>query len=174
MKSYIGYVVGKEETNPISVWIPAKSGYIKFGFTKGFGSNTGNLTLSDLATMRMNSEKCYMASELCANGPYNYDDSNGYSTIEENIPYLDETTAKDVKNEKFIENRFSSPGDREFIKSPHSYPAVNYLQTYYPQDEAGAEINIFANCPGGSYNTLSIGTKVLVVFPDERGIRIYY
>jgi hypothetical protein len=170
MKSYTGYVVGKEETNPISVWIPAKSGYIRFGAERGFGSNVNNMTLNDLALIRMNAEKCYITTEINPNGPYNYDDTNGFSTIEENIPYLDRTTAKNLTVENNAPNLYSSPGNGEFIHSPHTSPAVNWLQTYYPQQAEGAEINTFENAPAGNFSTLSIGTKVLVIYPDNKGI----
>lgn len=170
MKSYIGYVVGKEETNPISVWIPAKSGYFSFGSSRGFGSNAGNMSLLDLAYMRMNCDKCYLSTEMSSQGPYLYDDANGFSTKEDNIAFLDIDTVKNVKEKSRVANKYSSPGDGEFIKSPHSSPAENWLQTYYPQQVDGAEINTFSNAPGGNYCTMTIGTKVLVNFPDDKGV----
>lgn len=170
MKSYIGYIVGKEETNPVTVWIPSKSGYFSFGSTKGFGSNAGNLSLVDLAFMRQNAEKCYISTEMSSQGPYLYDDANGFSTKEDNIAVLDETTVKNVKDKAVVPNKYSSPGDGEFIQSPHSRPAENWLQTYYPQQVEGAEINTFSNAPGGNYCTMSIGTKVMVSYPDDKGI----
>lgn len=111
MKSYIGYVVGKEETNPISVWIPAKGGYGTYGSNRGFGSNAGNLTLVDLAYMRANAEKCYLSSEMNSGGSYNFDDTNGFVTLEDNVPSIDETTVKDVKNmdASKVAVRYSTP-----------------------------------------------------------------
>jgi hypothetical protein len=172
MKSYIGYVVGKEETNPISVWIPAKGGYGKYGANRGFGSNAGNMTLLDLAFMRTNAEKCYLSSEMNAGGSYNFDDSNGFVTLEDNISGIDETTVKDVKNmdSSKVAVRHSAPGDGEFLQSPHTRPAANWLQTYYPQQVEGAEINVYSNAPKGTFTTLPIGTKVMVSYPDEKGI----
>lgn len=170
MKSYIGYIVGKEETNPVSVWIPSKSGYCTYGSSKGFGSNAGNLSLVDLAFIRMNAEKCYLSTEMSSQGPYLYDDANGYATKEDNIAVLDDNTVKNVKDKQIVANKYSSPGDGEFIHSPHSNPASNWLQTYYPQTVEGAEINTYSNAPGGNYCTMSIGTKVLVSYPDDKGI----
>lgn len=76
MKSYIGYIVGKGETNPISVWIPSKHGFSSLSASKGFGSNAGNLGLTDLGFARMRAEKCYLTTELSSQGPYIFDDSN--------------------------------------------------------------------------------------------------
>lgn len=163
----VGYVVGKEEVNPISVWFPSKGGYNKLGISRGFGSNTGNMNLLDLAMMRENSEKCYLTTELTAYGPYIFDDTNGLATKEENAPYLNLQNAKNVKNSKTSINIYSSPGDNTFLKSPHTNPAANWLETYYPQQIGGAEMINYDNAPGGNYSTLSIGTKVLVIFPDN-------
>lgn len=163
----VGYVVGKEETNPISVWFPSKGGFNKLGITRGFGSNTGNMSLLDLANMRMNAEKCYLTTELSAQGPYIYDDTNGLATKEDNTPYLNFENAKNVKNSPTSLNKYSSPGDNTYLQSPHTNPAANWLETYYPQQVGGAETVNYDNAPGGNYCTLGIGTKVLVIFPDN-------
>ena len=170
MRTYIGYIVGKNETNPVSVWIPAKHGFSALKPNKGFGSNAGNLNLIDLSYARMRAEKCYYTTELSSQGPYIFDDANGYATKEDNIAYLDETTAKDVRGKKFVENKYSSPNEGTFIKSPHAHPAVNFLQTFYAAPEEGTYINTYMNGPGGNYATLGIGTKVLVVYPDSMNI----
>lgn len=143
----VGYVVGKEETNPISVWFPSKSGFNKMGISRGFGSNTGNMNLLDLATMRMNAEKCYLTTELSAQGPYIYDDTNGLATKEDNAPYLNIENAKNVKNSLTSLNKYSSPGDNTNLHSPHTNPAANWLETYYPQQVGGAEIINYDNAP---------------------------
>lgn len=170
IKSYIGYVVGKEETNPISVWIPAKHGFANMGSKKGFGSNAGNMSLIDLADARIRSEKCYITSEMSSQGPYIYDDTNGYSTKEDNIAFLDQNTAKNVKDKSFAPNKYSAPSDGDFIKSPHGSPAANFLQIFYPQPIDGTQINLYSNSPGGNFSLLSIGTKVMVEFPDGKGV----
>lgn len=108
-KTYIGYVVGKDETNPYSVWIPAKNGASTLGITKGLGSNTGNKNMMDLANMILASEKCYFTSEMTSQPPYLYDSSNGFATREDNIAVLDENTAKNVKGKDSAPNRYSMP-----------------------------------------------------------------
>lgn len=170
MRIYTGYIVGKNETNPVSVWIPAKHGFSALKSNKGFGSNADNLGLLDLAYARMRAEKCYYSTELSSQGPYIFDDSNGYATKEDNIAYIDETTAKRVVKGKSVGNKFSRPGEGTFVKSPHSNPAANFLQTFYPMPEDGTYINTFMNAPGGNYANLGIGTKVLVVYPDDMNI----
>lgn len=94
----------------------------------------------------------------------------GYATKEDNIAYLDESTAKDVKDKSVVENYYSSPNDGRFVSSPHGYPAYNFLQVFYPMPEDGTQLNTYTNAPGGNYSTLGIGTKVLVVYPDFKGI----
>lgn len=170
MKIFTGYIVGKNETNPVSVWIPAKHGFSVLKSNKGFGSNANNLTLADLSYARMRAEKCYFTSEFSSQGPYIFDDSNGFATKEDNIAYLDETTVKDVRGKKFVENKYSSPHEGKPVLSPHAYPAANFLQTFYPMPEGGTFINTFMNAPGGNYATLGIGTRVMVVYPDDMNI----
>ena len=170
MKTYIGYIVGKNETNPVSVWIPSKHGFSPLKPNRGFGSNADNLTLTDLSYARMRAEKCYFTTELSSQGPYIFDDSNGFATKEDNIAYLDETTAKDVRGKKFVDNKFSNPNEGSSTGSPHSFPAVNFLQTFYAGPQDGTHINTFMNAPGGNYATLGIGTKVLIIYPDGKNI----
>lgn len=169
-KTYIGYVVGKNETNPYSVWIPGKNGFTSMGVSRGLGSNTGNKTLMDLSDMILASEKCYFTSEMTSQPPYLYDSSNGFATREDNIAVLDETTAKNVKTKTIAPNRYSMPGAYEEIYSPHANPASNFLQTFYAMPQEGSQINYYLNSAGGNFVTLSQGTKVLVIFPDGRGI----
>lgn len=171
MKCYTGYVVGKNETNPISVWIPAKSvGNARMGVNRGFGSNAGNMDLTDLAYARMNAEKCYLTCELNPKNSYKFDDANGYSTVEDNLTTLDSNTVQNVKNSSGAMPRTSIPGDGDVRMTPHANPAENWLQTYIPTDAGGIENVKYSNAPGGSYCTLGIGTKVIVIYPDDKGI----
>jgi hypothetical protein len=54
-----------------------------------------------------------------------------------------------------------------YFQIPHANPASNFLETYYPQQIGGVEMNNYDNAPGGSYCTLGIGTRVLVIFTDN-------
>jgi hypothetical protein len=167
MRAEIGYVVGKDETNPITVWFPGKGGYNKTGSNRGFGSNTGNMNLTDLSMIRMNSEKCYITTPLSAQSPYLFDDRNGFATREDNAPFISYENVKNVGKNKDGTNRYSSPGDSSYFQIPHANPASNFLETYYPQQIGGVEMNNYDNAPGGSYCTLGIGTRVLVIFTDN-------
>lgn len=170
MELYTGYIVKNDETNPYSVWIPAKNGGVLFKFFKCFGINTGTFNNIDFATIQAGAEKCYMIIEPTAQGPYLYDVSSGLATIEENNPSPDFNTVRDVKNMKNISNIYSAPCDNSYVSSPHSLPAVNGLQIFHPNSMAGTYINTYTNAPGGHHTTLDIGTKVLVAYPDGRGI----
>lgn len=170
MKIYTGYIVGKNETNPVSVWIPAKHGFSALKPNKGFGSNAGNLDLLDLSYARMRAEKCYYSTELSSQGPYIFDDSNGFATKEDNIAFLDETTVKDVRENSTSVNRYFIPGEGTLVQTPHANPAVNFLQTFYPMPAEGTIVRTYMNAPGGNYATLGIGTKVLIVYPDSKNI----
>lgn len=169
-KTYIGYIVSKDKTNPYSVWIPAKNGVTVTGSKKGFGDNTGNMTLSDIYNMRLAAEDCYYTSEMSSQPPYLYDSSNGYATREEHIPVLDRSTAKNVKDKIFSPNRYSMPGVNEDVLSPHGNPAINFLQTFYSMPQDGTRFNYYMNSAGGNFVTLAEGTKVLVIFPEGKGI----
>lgn len=170
MRIYTGYIIRKNETNPVSVWIPSKHGFSKMKPHKGFGSNADNLTLVDLEHARQRAEKCYFSTELTSQGPYIFDDSNGFATKEDNIAYIDATTAKEIIPGKSAENKFTRPGEGSTVSSPHGYPAINFLQTFYAMPQGGTTVNTFMNAPGGNYATLGIGTKVLVVYPDDMNI----
>lgn len=169
-KTYIGYIIGKDKTNPYSVWIPAKNGVTVTGSKRGFGSNTGNMTLLDIGNMRLAAEECYYTSEMSSQPPYLYDSANGFATREEHIAILDETTAKNVKNKTFSENMYNMPGNGVEILTPHGRPASNFLQTFYAMPQDGTHINYYMNSAGGNFVTLSEGTKVLVIFPEGKGI----
>lgn len=171
MKCYTGYVVGKNETNPISVWIPAKNvGNAKMGVHRGFGSNAGNMNLLDLATARLNAELCYMTSPLGSKSDYRFDDKNGYSTVEDHLRTLDDNTVRNVKNMETDAPRSSTQGEGTMFMFPHAYPAENWLETYVPTDAGGTELVSYDNAPGGTYCTLAIGTKVIVIYPDDKGV----
>jgi hypothetical protein len=169
-KTYIGYIVDKNKKNPYPVWIPTKNGFTTMGSKKGFGSNTGNMTLLDLGNMRMAADNCYYTSEMSSQPPYLYDSSNGYATREEHIAVLDENTAKNVKDKTFSANRYSMPGANEDVMTPHGNPAVNFLQTFYPMPQDGTRSNYYMNSAGGNFVTLAEGTKVLVIFPEGKGV----
>jgi hypothetical protein len=170
MKCYTGYVVGKDETNPISVWIPAKNvGNAKMGTNRGFGTNAGNMSLLDLSYARMNAELCYMTCPLGSKSSYRFDDRNGYATVEDHLTTLDSNTVRNVKNLDSDAPRTSTPGEGDMFMFPHANPAENWLETYVAADSGGTELVNYDNAPGGEYCTLPIGTKVIVIYPDDKG-----
>lgn len=170
MATYIGYVVGRNETNPFSIFIPARSGISSFKSSKGFGTNAGNWGLDELGIMIGAAEKCYLSSELSSNCGNFFDDANGYATVEENQFHLDGTTAKDVRGDKLATNSTSEPLESGSISSPFFYPSVNLVRSYWPSSINGNFMNSFTNVPGGKYTTLRVGSKVLVDFPDGSGV----
>lgn len=170
MELYTGYIVQKDETNPYSVWIPAKNGGITFKHFTTFGSNASNFSVIDLAQCQAAAEKCYIVIEPTAQGDYWYDTDSGYATVEENNPNPSRNTIPNVKDSNNTPNRYSAPHEGETVISAHSSPAINGLQTFLPNTSTGTIINTYANMAGGRHTTLDIGTKVLVAFPDNRGI----
>lgn len=169
MEIYTGYIVAEDETNPYSVWVPAKNNGGIFKRFKTFASNAGDFNGVDLSIVQSSAEKCYMIIEPTAQSPYLYDNMSGLATIEENNPSPDINTVKNVKNMSKPVNRYFTPHHGESDYTPHSNPAANGLQTYLPGSFSGTEINTFMNAPGGRHTTLGIGTKVLIVYPDGRG-----
>lgn len=170
MEIYTGYIVAEGESNPYSVWIPAKNGSPVFKSFKSFGSNASSFDSTDLSTLKSAAEKCYMINEPTAQSGYLYDENSGMATIEENNYNPDITTIRDVRGRTHSANRFSTPHDGEYVSSPHASPADNGLQTYLPSSAAGTQINTYTNAPSGHHSTLGIGTKVLVVYPDGKGV----
>jgi hypothetical protein len=71
---------------------------------------------------------------------------------------------------KKVAVRYSTSGDGEMLQSPHTRPAANWLQTYHPNQVEGTEVNTFSNGPKGNFSTLPIGTKVMISYPDDKGI----
>jgi hypothetical protein len=170
MATYIGYVVGKNETNPFSVFIPARSGIQSFVASDGFGKNAGKWDEGVLAKMRAAADKCYWTSEPTSTSGNYYDDLNGYTTVEENQFHLDSTNAKDITKGDFVRNSTSSPVDTVYVRSPFFYPASNLCRNYVPSSVYGMRLNSFINVPSGTNTTMRIGTKVLVEFPDNSGV----
>ena len=170
MATYIGYIVGKNETNPFSVFIPARSGIQSFQMSDGFGKNAGKWDETILAKMRAAADKCYWTSEPSSTSGNYFDDVNGYTTVEENQFHLDSTNAKDLANSNFARNTTSSPVDNAYIRSPFFSPAANLCRNYVPSSVYGMGLNSFTNVPSGTNTTMRIGTKVLVEFPDNGGV----
>lgn len=170
MDIFTGYIVQEGETNPYSVWIPAKNGGAIFKNFKSFGSNTGKFKPLDLNTIQAGAEKCYMIIEPTAQGPYLYDMVSGINTIQEHNPSPDNTTIRDVNGMRTSANIFSTPHDGESVSSPHTSPAENGLQIYLPGSYEGTKYSSYTNAPSGHHTTLDIGTRVLVVYPDGKGV----
>lgn len=170
MATYIGYVVGKNESNPFSVFIPARSGMASFNMSDGFGTNAGKWGLDVLSKMLAASEKCYLASEPDSSVGDYFDTVNGYTTVEENQGALNSDTAKDVTGDNIARNTTSSPLDNYYVRSPFFSPAGNLTRGYIPSSIYGMKMESFTNAPGGSYSTLRTGSKVLVEFPDGSGV----
>lgn len=170
MELYTGYIVQKDETNPYSVWIPAKNGGITFKHFTNFGANASEFSVIDLTQCQAAAEKCYIVIEPTAQGDYWYDTDSGYATVEENNPNPSRDTIPNIKDTKEIGNRYSAPNEGDTVFSVHSSPAVHGLQTFLPSTSSGTTINTYANMPGGRHTTLDIGTRVLVAFPDNRSI----
>lgn len=170
MATYIGYIVGKNESNPFSVFIPARSGIVALNSSDGFGINAGKWGLDVLAKMLQASEKCYLTTEPGSNVGDYFDDVNGYTTVEENMSVLNSDTAKDVTSNNKARNTSSSPLDEYYLRSPFFRPAANLTRGYVPSSLNGMKMESFTNAPGGKYTTLRIGSKVLVEFPDGSGV----
>lgn len=170
MATYIGYIVGKNETNPFSVFIPARSGIPSFQMSDGFGTNAGKWDLSVLSKMRAAAEKCYYTSDPSFSAGNYVDDVNGFTTLEENQKHLDASNAKDITNGKTARNTTSSPIDNFYLQSPFFSPAANLCRNYVPSSVYGFKMNSFTNVPGGTHTTMRIGTRVLVEFPDGGGV----
>ena len=148
MEIYTGYIVAEDETNPYSVWIPAKNNGGIFKRFKTFASNASDFTAVDLGILQSSAEKCYMIIETTAQSPYLYDSASGLGTMEENNPSPDINTLRNVKTMLNPANRYYSPHHGEHDQTPHSNPAVNGLQTYLPGSMVGTEINTYMNAPG--------------------------
>lgn len=147
MSTYIGYVVGKNETNPFSIFIPARSGIAAFSGSKGFGTNGGNWGIDELGKMIGAAEKCYLTSELASNCGNYFDDANGYATVEDNQFHLDGTTAKIVTGDNEARNTTSEPLENCYIDSPFFSPANNLVRSYWPSSCNGNKLNSFVNRP---------------------------
>ena len=170
MELYTGYIVQEGETNPYSVWIPAKNGAFTLKHFKTFGSNASNFSVIDMNACQVAAEKCFIVIEPTAQSNYWYDTDSGYATVEENNPNPSRDTIPRVKESNKSINHYSAPHEGESVTSVHSAPAVNGLQTFLPGGPQGTIVNTYANKPGGRHTTLGIGTKVLVAFPDGGGI----
>lgn len=170
MATYIGYVVGSNENNPFSVFIPARSGMASFDMSDGFGTNAGKWGLDVFAKMRAASEKCYLTTEPDGNVGDHFDTVNGYTTVEENQMRLNANSAKDVTGDNQARNTTSSPMDDYYIRSPFFSPAANLTRGYIPSSVYGMKMESFTNAPGGTFTTLRAGSKVLVEFPDGSGV----
>ena len=168
MDIYTGYIVRSNETNPYSVWIPAKNSGGIFKIFKSFGMNTSLFEPLDLVSLQNASEQCYMITEPTAQGPYLYS-GDGLATVQEFNPSPNKETIKNVTGQKAVSNRYYSPGNGS-IFSPHTLPAQNGLQIYLPGSVDGTTINSYVNAPGGHHTTLDIGTRVLVVYPDRKSV----
>jgi hypothetical protein len=169
MATYLGYIVGKNETNPISVFIPARSGIQSFKMSEGFGTNAGKWDLSVLSKMIAAADKCYMSAGLSPNNGNYFDEVNGYTTLEDNQRHLNANNAKDVTDGKTARNTTSGPTDNFYLQSPFFSPAANLCRNYVPSSVYGMNMNSFTNLPGGTYSTLRIGSRVMVEFPDNGG-----
>ncbi|MBQ7820507.1 MAG: hypothetical protein IJ341_12535 [Bacteroidales bacterium] len=170
MEIYVGYIVREGETNPYSVWIPTKNGGATFKNFKTFASNASSFNSLDLNTLQAGSEKCYMIMEPTAQNSYMYDTLSGLGTVQEHNYNPGLSSIRDVKSTVDMANEFFSPHDGEYVESAHANPAYNGLQIYLPSSSHGTEINSFTNAPGGHHTTLEPGTKVLVMYPDGRGV----
>lgn len=170
MELYTGYIVQQGETNPYSVWIPAKNGGITFKRFSTFASNASDFSVIDLAQCQAAAEECYIVIEPTAQGDYLYDSASGYATVEENNPNPSRDTISSVEGGQAPVKRFFAPHEGETVHCMHSNPAANGLQTFLPSTSMGTLINTYADMPGGKHTTLDIGTKVLVAYPDGRGI----
>lgn len=168
MASYTGYIINDNETNPYSVWIPKLCGYIPENkIFKGFGSNTNNLTVNEVAMMRQTAKKCYLTSDLSSVGPYLYDSLNGLATKREMTTAITPENVNDVIN-RVDDVKFAPK--QCVAQMAQSLPADNGLQTYHIDLWRPEPVCDYADTQGGTSCTLSQGTKVLVDFPDDRNI----
>lgn len=170
MSTYLGYIVRKNETNPFSVFIPARSGIQSFQMSDGFGKNAGKWDVDVLAKMVAACDKCYLASCAAPNVGNYFDDINGYTTLEDNQRHLNATNSKDVTGDNLARNTTSSPIDDFYLQSPFFSPAANLCRNYIPSSVYGMKFNSFTNIPSGTFTTMRIGSRVLVNFPDNGGV----
>lgn len=170
---YTGYVVQNDMTsNVVKVWCPYRDGVALFKKHKGFGGNTGNLKIADLNKLISASSDCYMTSELVSGNEYLYDAATDSSTTQENIPDMNSNTMYNISEARpdQIKNKYSSPGYDFTVGSVFTNPAANLLQSYHPATSDGTRINTYDNTPKGNFVHLTVGTRVLVCFPDKRNI----
>lgn len=170
---YTGYVVQNDvASNVVKVWCPYRDGVALFKKHKGFGGNTGNLKTADLNKLISASSDCYMTSELVSGNEYLYDPSTDSSTTQENIPDMNADTMHDISSARpdQIKNSYSSPGNNFTVGSVFTNPTANFLQSYHMGTTDGTQINTYDNTPKGNFVHLTVGTRVLVCFPDKRNI----
>lgn len=168
MDIYTGYIVRSDETNPYSVWIPAKNSGGVFKIFKSFGMNASLFDPVDLAGLQAAAEKCYMITEPTAQGPYLYS-NDGMATVQEFNTSPSRETIKMVNGAETLANEYGPPASGSNF-SPHTSPAQNGLQVYLPGASDGTFLNSYTNAPGGHHTTLDIGTRVLVVYPDRKSV----
>jgi hypothetical protein len=170
---YTGYVVQNETGSAtVKVWCPYRDGVALFKKHKGFGGNTGNLKTADLNKLISAASDCYMTSDFVSGNEYLYDPTTDSSTTQENIPDMNENTMYDISSARpdQITNQYSSPGYNFRSRSVFTNPAANFVQSYHIATAEGTEINTYDNTPKGNFVHLTVGTRVLVCFPDKRNI----
>lgn len=170
---YTGYVVQNDvASSVVKVWCPYRDGIALLKKHKGFGKNTGNLGIADYNRIVSAAADCYMTSELTSGNEYLYDPSTDSSTTQENIPDMSDATMYDISAARpdQIKNQFSSPGYGFTVQSVYTNPTANLVQSYHAGTSAGTQINTYDNTPKGNFVHLTVGTRVLVCFPDNRTV----
>lgn len=169
---YTGYVVENLIENPVKVWCPYRDGVTLYKKFRGFGKNTGNLNTSDFNKILAASANCYMTSDFVSGNEYLYDSTLDAATAQENIPDMNENTLYDISraNPAQVQNEYFSPGNGFTNRSVFTNPTYNFLQSYHLGTSTGTSVNTYDNTPKGNFVHLTVGTRVLVCFPDGKNI----
>ena len=172
MSSYVGYIVRNGDTNPFKVYIPALSGGTAgtFKTADGFGTNAGKWGADVLAMMEAGAVDCYQTSALRAKNTYDFNPQNGLATVENNLGELNEQTATTVEAGRKAALKTSRPVDDGPLRMGCDMPAANFSRVYRPSSADSTFLPSMLNMPGGSYTSLSAGTRVLVNYPGGGAI----
>lgn len=172
MATYVGYIVSDTDCNPFKVFIPALNGFFSYGMRSadGFGSNANKWDTVDLQRMQQSATLCYQTSELSSGSDYDFNSDNGYVTVEENLGELNDDTATDVTYNAKASIKTSCPVDDGPFYTGNESPAANYMVNYRPSPGEKTYFPSYMNSPGGSFTTMSIGTRVLVNYPGGGSI----
>lgn len=172
MSTYIGYIVRNGDTNPFKVFIPALSGMASpiFKTSDGFGVNAGKWGADVLARMEAGAVDCYQASALTAKNSYDLDPKSGLATVENNLGEINEETATTVEYGRKAALKTSCPVDDGPLRMAADQPAANFVRNYRPSSADSTFLPSLMNMPGGTYTSLSAGTRVLVNYPGGGAI----